>query len=186
MLAADMRAALTLAVFVLLTSATHGEAQELAGTFDQLRVLVQAGDRVRVVDTSGRDIRGTIAGIGPSSLTLETEGTRRDFAESEVTAIHQRRPDSLANGALWGFGVGAGLGLYGGLALSGADGSSAGIIPVITLAYAGIGAGVGAGLDALLSAERVIFAGRTTASVSVSPIVSYRKRTIGLSVLLTR
>jgi hypothetical protein len=178
-----MRAALV--VFALLTSATHVEAQELAGTFDQLRVLVQAGDRIRVVDTSGRDIRGTIADITSSSLTLETDGTRRDFGEGEITTIRQRRPDSLANGALWGLGVGAGIGLYGGIALSGSDGSSAAIIPVITLLYAGIGAGVGAGLDALLSTERVIYARRTT-SARLSPIVSYRKQTIGLSVSLIR
>jgi hypothetical protein len=173
------------ALLAILLSAAHAEAQELAGTFDQLRVLVKAGDRIRVVETSGADIRGTIADIGSASLTIVSDGTRRDLGERDIATIHQRRSDSLANGALWGFGIGAGLGLYGGIALSGADGSSAAIIPVITLAYGGIGAGVGAGLDAMLSAERVIYARRTT-SARVSPIVSYRKRTIGLSVSLTR
>jgi hypothetical protein len=181
--AADTRAVLV--VFAILTSAGHAEAQELAGTFDQLRVLVKAGDRIRVMDTSGQEIRGTIADIGSASLTIVYDGTRRDLAERDINTIHQRRPDSLANGALWGLAIGGGLGLLGGLALSGADGSSAAIIPVITLVYGGIGAGVGAGLDALLSAERVIYARRTT-SARLSPIVSYRKRTIGLSVSLTR
>ena len=181
-----MRPIAALVVVALLTLAGHVEAQELAGTFDQLRVLVETGDRIRVVDTSGQDIRGTIAAIGSASLTLDSGGTRRDLAERDIATIHQRRPDSVANGALWGFGVGAGLGLFGGLALSGADGSSAAIIPLITLMYGGLGAGVGAGVDALLSAERVIYARRTTASVRLDPIFSHRNRAIGLSVSLIR
>lgn len=173
------------ALLAILLSAAHADAQELAGTFDQLRVLVKAGDRIRVVNTSGADIRGTIADIGSSSLAIMSEGTRRDLAERDIATIHQRRPDPLANGALWGFAIGGGVGLFGGIALSGADGSSAAIIPIFTLLYAGLGAGVGAGLDAMFSAERVIYARRTT-SARLSPIVSYRKRTIGLSVSLSR
>ena len=164
-----MRGLAALVATAILTSAGPASAQELAGTFDQLRVLVKAGDRIRVVDTSGQDIRGTIADLGLSSLTLVSDGTRRDFAERDINTISQRRPDSLANGALWGLAIGGGLGLLGGLALSGADGSSAAIIPVITLAYGGIGAGVGAGVDALISAERVIYARRIVLSFSLRP-----------------
>ena len=156
-----------LVVAAILTLAGHAEAQELAGTFDQLRVLVETGDRIRVVDTTGQDIRGTIAAIGAASLTLESGGTRRDLAERDIATIHQRRPDSLANGALWGLAAGAGLGLYGGIALSGI-GSSAAIIPIFTLLYGGIGAGIGTGLDALLSAERVIYARRIVVSFSLT------------------
>ena len=162
-----MRAIATLAVFVILTSAGQAEAQELAGTFDQLRVLVETGDRIRVVDASGQDIRGTIAAIGAASLTLEAGGTRRDFAERDITTIHQRRPDSLANGALWGLAAGTALGLYGGIALS-STGSSGVIIPIFTLLYGEIGAGIGTGLDALVSAERVIYAPQMVLSFSLT------------------
>lgn len=154
-------------LFVTLVWAAQADAQELAGTFDQLRVLVKTGDRVRVVDTAGQDIRGTIAALGTSSLTLESNGTRRDLAERDIDAIHQRRSDSLRNGALWGFAIGGGLGLFGGIALSGADGTSAAIIPVIALSYAGLGAGIGTGIDAMFSAERVIYARRRTVSFSI-------------------
>ena len=172
-------------MFAILASAGQLEAQELAATFDQLRVLVKAGDRIRVVDTSGQETRGTIADIGAASLTLEFDRTRRAFTEPDISTIHQRRSDSLANGALWGFGIGAGLGLFGGIALAGADGSSAAIIPVITFMYAGLGAGIGAGLDAMVSAERVIYARRTTASVRLIPILN-QHRAIGLAVSLSR
>ena len=161
-----MRAVAALAVVAILTSVGDAGAQELAGTFDQLRVLVKAGDRIRVIDTSGLDIRGTIADIGSSSLALVSDGTRRDLAERDIATIYQRRPDSLANGALWGFGIGAGLGLAGGIALSDI-GSSAAIIPIFTLLYGGIGAGIGTGLDAMVSAERVIYARRIVLSISL-------------------
>lgn len=150
-----------------MTAAGPVEAQELAGTFDQLRVLVKTGDRIRITDNGGRDIRGTIADLGSSSLTLVSDGARRDFAEADINTIRQRRSDSLANGALWGLAIGGALGLFGGVALAGADGTSAAIIPAITLMYAGIGAGTGAGLDALISAEQVIYA-RRTVSLSIS------------------
>src|SRR5436190_12991628 len=99
-----------LAVF-LTASATAGQAQELAGSFDQLRVLVKTGDRVRVTDSRGQDVRGSIADVSSSSLALTVGGTRRTFLEADIAAIHQRRNDSLANGAKWGFVVGAGLGV---------------------------------------------------------------------------
>jgi len=180
-----MPAIAALAVFAILTSASQGGAQELAGTFDQLRVLVKTGDRIRVIDTAGQDIRGTIADIGSSSLAIVSDGTRRDLAERDIATIHQRRSDSLANGALWGFATGAGLGLFGGIALSSTSENSGVIVPIFALLYGGIGAGIGTGLDAMFSAERVIYARRTT-SARLRPIVSYRKRTIGLSVSLSR
>jgi hypothetical protein len=86
-----------------------GGAQELAGSFDQLRVLVKPGDTVRVTDSRGQEVRGSIANLSPSSLALQAGEGRRTFLETDIAAIHQRRNDSLANGAKWGFAVGAGL-----------------------------------------------------------------------------
>ena len=154
-------------LLAVLVVAGHAEAQELAGTFDQLRVLVKQGDRIRIVNTAGEELVGTIADLSAASLTLESDGMKRNFDERDIDTIRQRRPDSLRNGALWGFTIGGALGLLGGIALSGADGSSAAIIPVITLAYGGLGAGIGTGVDAMWSAERVIYARRTTIAFSI-------------------
>lgn len=140
-------------------------AQELAGSFDQLRVLVKAGDTVRVTDRAGDEVRGRLTDISPSSLTLRVDGARRTFLEGEIAAIHQRRHDSLANGAKWGFAVGAGLGVLAGAVIASEykDGGTA-VIPLLALAYGGMGAGVGAGIDAMHSSEQVIFAWRGKAS----------------------
>jgi hypothetical protein len=65
----------------------------LAGSFDQLRVLVKTGDKVRVTDTGGQDVRGSIADVSSSSLALTVGGSRRTFLEADIAAIHQRRND---------------------------------------------------------------------------------------------
>jgi len=141
-------------------------AQELAGSFDQLRVLVKAGDTIRVTDRTGREVRGSVIDVSASSLALATGGSRRTFLESDVTSIRQRRPDSLSNGAKWGFAVGAGLGLLAGITIASEYEGSSGtaLIPMLALVYGGIGAGAGAGIDALHSSEHVIFAWRGKAS----------------------
>jgi len=143
-------------------SAGAVQAQELTGSFDQLRVLVKTGDTIHVTDRTGRDIRGSVAGISASSIALTAGGSRHTFVESEIDNIRQRRSDPLSNGAKWGFAAGAGLGLLAGVALSSEYEGSSGtaIIPILALAYGGIGAGVGAGIDALHSSEQVIFARR--------------------------
>lgn len=152
---------------------TGAEAQELAGSFEQLRVLVKRGDTVRVIDRAGNEVRGPISALSPSSLAIRVAGSQRTFLESEIGEIWQRRPDSPANGAKWGLAIGAGLGLLAGISFSSEydDGARA-LIPVLALAYGGMGAGVGAGLDAVVSSNQVIFARRgSDARVTLRPIL---------------
>lgn len=67
------------AVLMILTAGTpSGEAQELAGSFDRLRVLVKVGDRVRITDTARREMSGTIADLGTPVLGRD----RRDVLVS--------------------------------------------------------------------------------------------------------
>jgi hypothetical protein len=170
----SMTRAICLALLATLP-ATAGQAQELAGSFDQLRVLVKTGDKVRVTDSRGQDVRGSIADVSSSSLALTVGGTRRTFLEADIAAVHQRRNDSLANGARWGFVVGAGLGLLAGITIATEyDGSSGtALIPILGFAYGGIGAGAGAGVDAMHSSERAIYARRGAASkMSLRPILT--------------
>jgi hypothetical protein len=150
---------------ILALLATTGEAQELAGSFDQLRVLIKSGDTVRVTDSTGQEVRGTISDVSSSSLAIVTEGRQRVFLDRDVAAIRQRRPDSLANGAKWGFVVGASLGALAGITLVGEYGDEASAaIPIFALLYGGLGTGVGAGLDAMTSSDQVIYARRASSS----------------------
>lgn len=151
---------------ILALLATTGEAQELAGSFDQLRVLIKIGDTVRVTDSTGQSVRGPITGLSSGALAVQVKGRRQTFLESDIATIHQRRSDSLANGAKWGFVVGAGLGVLAGITIASEYEGSSGtaLIPMLGLVYGGIGAGAGAGIDALHSSEHVIFAWRGKAS----------------------
>src|SRR5687767_4686185 len=102
-------------VFLMLAVVPRVTGQEIAGSFDQLRVLVKAGDRVRVIDATGRETTGKIADLSPSALALLIDGQRREILAHDISTIRQRRSDPVATGAKVGFGIGVGLGLVGGL-----------------------------------------------------------------------
>ena len=162
-----------LASLLLLFFITAGEAQELAGSFEQLRVLVKRGDTVSVTDRSGQKIRGTVSDLSSSSLAITVAGSPRFFLESDIDAIRQRRPDSPANGAKWGLVAGAGLGVLAGISIVSEYGDGAALIPLLGLTYGALGTGVGAGIDALVSSDQVIFARRRAAArVTVHPVFS--------------
>jgi hypothetical protein len=167
---------------------TAAGAQELAGSFDQLRVLVKKGDTVRVTDSRGQEARGAVLDLSPSSLALQIAGSRRTFLESDIAAVHQRRNDSLANGAKWGFLVGAGLGVLGGVAIVREyDGGSGAMIPILGLVYGAIGAGAGAGIDAMSASEQAIYARRRASpTVSLRPILTPAGHGLLASVTLAR
>jgi hypothetical protein len=152
------------------------DAQEVAGTFDQLRVLVKPGDKITVADDTGREMSGTIAELSPTSLALLVDGRRHDVQATSVDTIRQRRSDPLANGAKWGLGIGAGLGLAAGLALSSEydEGTDGAFVAFATLIYGGLGAAVGVGVDALISGNQIIYARRTTPSARfrVRPVLT--------------
>jgi hypothetical protein len=150
------------------------EAQQLAGSFDQLQVLVKTGDTVRVTDSRGEEVRGSIADLSSSSLALKVGGSRRTFLEGDIASIHQRRNDSLANGAKWGFAVGAGLGVLGGITIASEYGSGgAAFIPILGMVYGAIGAGAGAGIDAMHRSEQVIYGRRGAPSkLTLHPILT--------------
>ena len=170
---------------LLIALPTAAGAQELAGSFEQLRVLVKPGDTVRVTDGAGDEVRGTVTALSSSSLDLKVGGTRRTLLETDITAIHQRRNDSLANGAKWGFVVGASLGVLGGIAIAREyeSGGGGAFIPILGVVYGSIGAGAGAGIDAMNPSEQPIYARRGAPSkAGVRPGLTLRRSGILASV----
>ena len=138
------------------TCPQSASAQGIAGSFEQLQLLVRPGDKVTVTDTSGRESSGRISELSDSGLTVLVNGARQEFTEREVTTIRQRRQDSLGNGAVWGIAVGGAL--AGGLvAAFWEGGDSAGEAAALVAVYSGIGAGIGVGVDALITRRHVIY-----------------------------
>ena len=169
-----MRHVARIAAALILVGAT-AEAQELAGTFDQLRVLVKPGDTLTIVDDAGQRVRGKVTSLSNSVLDLTVSGTARQFRSTDVTTIEKRGSDSLKNGALIGLAVGGGIGGAAIAAFAATDDGSVGPFLVLGfLMYGGIGAGIGTGFDALIEGNRVIYArsGSAGARLTIAPIVS--------------
>jgi hypothetical protein len=176
-------------VALIVLVAASAEAQQIAGTFDQLRVLVKPGDTLTITDGSGARVQGKLSELSGSSLRLNVSGAQREFQESNIDTISQRRPDSLRNGALTGLAVGGGLGgLFIAAMIAADDGGAAGWAVAGALFYAGIGAGIGTGIDALIEGRQVIYAGSSSkrTTVNISPIVRGRRKGLLFSVNLTR
>ena len=169
------------ALVLVLLVAPQAQAQQLASTFDQLRVLLKQNDTLTITDTSGQRLRGKVSTVSSSRLVLDVSGTVREFQNSEVEEIRMRRPDPLGNGALTGMAIGAGLAVA--AVASQASGSELGWIPLAALVYGGIGAGIGVGVDALIERDRVIYA-RSTSSISITPVFGNKRPGVFVSVRL--
>jgi hypothetical protein len=154
----------------LLTSMTQAAgAQGIAGSFEQLKVLVRPGETVTVTETTGQETTGKIADLSSSTLALLAGGTRRELSESDVRTIQQRHNDSLANGALYGLAIGAVASAALIIAVSAVDSEEvdAGLAALAIGAYGGIGAGIGVGVDALIRKRHVIYQRQSLPGVQV-------------------
>ena len=181
--------AATMALALLICNLT-AHAQDTANTFEQLHARLQPGDMVIVTDTEGRDVRGRITMLSPSSLTIDVDGRPADWSEGRVRLIRHRQRDSVVNGALIGVGVGAGVGfglgigvaaaeLYGGAASQDSDAT------VVVILGAALGAATGLAIDAARRDDVVVFraGGATTASLRLMPLVTPRAQGIRVAVV---
>ena len=168
---------------LFVATATVAQAQQLATSFEQLRVLAKPGDTVTLTDTSGEKVTGTIIDLSSSSLGLVVGRTRRDLAEADVKTISQQRHGNLGTGAKWGFAAGACVGAVGMLATAGYD--EAGWMLVLAAAglYGGIGSGVGVGISSMIRRQHVIYAGPgiSSAKLTVSPLVTSERKGVLMS-----
>ncbi len=166
---------------LVLGSAWPARAQELASTFDQLRVLIKAGDTLTITGNDGRETRGRMIRLLRTSLEIDVDGATRVLQEDATATIRYRHADTLANGAKIGFGVGAGLGTLVALAIVREIGSGA-AIPMI-LVYGAMGAGIGVGIDGVQSSDKVVFSrpAHASARLGLSPIAGQGRRGVRLT-----
>ena len=164
-----------LALVISATATAGAQAQEVASSIEQLRVLVRPGAEVRVTETDGTKVKGTIQGFDGSSLHLWVKDSLRVLDESEIRTVTERRDDSLRNGARNGFITGAVFGALTALSIAGQaePGWNAFFIPFAVAAYGGIGAGIGVGIDAMIRSDEVIFDSefKRASTAAIAPIV---------------
>ena len=175
-----MRSTISALAFALLV-AHPIEAQELATTFDQLRVLVKEHDTLTITDGNGQRLRGRLWQLSSARLVLDVSGSLREFEGVDVDTIQMRKADPLGNGALTGMAIGAGLASA--AVASQTSGGGLGWSPLVALVYGGIGSGIGACVDALIERDRVIYA-RSRASISIAPVLGNRRPGVFVSVRL--
>jgi len=159
-------------------------AQELASTFDQLRVLVKAGDVLTITDATGGQTSGTLTALTSSTLGIDAKDGPRSFSEADVSTVRQQRHGDLAKGAKIGFGVGAGFGVLGAMAVGVGCRNCAGLALSILGVYGAMGAGVGVGISAMTTHQQVIFsrAPAATRRVTVAPLVTRERQGVMMSV----
>lgn len=174
------------AVCLLLCAAgARVEAQGVVASFEQLGVLVKPGDKITVVDVTGRKTEGRIGKLSRDTLTLATPAGPRELGEVDVAEIRQRRDDSLRNGAIIGAVAGTAYFVTMAALLNDSDGGDVIIGTAITggILFAGLGAAAGVGIDALITRKQVIYrkSSRET-RVSVSPLFGRGRRGAVVSV----
>lgn len=122
-------------------------------TFERLADRLNAGDRVRIVDATGRERAGTIAALTPDELAFARDGGAMErIPRADVREVWMRRHDPVRNGALIGF---AATGVsYCALAVSWGNAVGCGIP---ALFFGGLGAGLGALIDAAIARQAIVF-----------------------------
>ena len=135
-----------------------------AGSLSELQQAIKPGQKIVVTDTSGRELRGTLAQISADRIALALPGGQVEIGESQMAQV-QRVGDPLWNGALIGAGAGFGMGLLS-MARCNAGlvcGAAAG--PVI-LVESAVGAGLGVAIDAMHSGRKLVYLNRDAAGTS--------------------
>ncbi len=178
---------------LLLASLLAGReaSAQVAKSFEQLEVLVKPNDEVSVTDFSGQVTQGRIGAVSASSLRLNIKGAApKDFAQTDIVEIRQRRADSLANGAKIGAIVGLGIGILGSIALCHDSEFSPcfGWAAFSSGVYTAMATGVGVGIDALIVRQQTIYRAPARASASrlrLTPQFASGRAGIKLSFFLT-
>ena len=170
---------IALALTAATLTASLSEAQN--PSFDRLALRLNQGDQVTVTDSEGRETKGRIVDLSPSTLSLETAGLRRDLTGGDVSVIQRRYHDPLGNGAAIGFV--SGVAFLAVLVSAGCSGCATDpeVMPWYAL-FGGAGAGIGMGFDALYQGSRVVYrAAPSDRRLAVSPMVSRERQGVSVS-----
>jgi hypothetical protein len=141
---------------LLAANAPAAAAQGIAGSFEQLQVLVKPGDTVTVTDATGVETKGKIAALSISTLALLAGGTRRELSENDVPTVQQPGKECLANGALSRAAGGAGFATTAMIVFE-EEGWDASEVAIVLGIYTAIGTGIGVAVDAMIRRHHVIY-----------------------------
>jgi len=156
-------------VFTLLFSSPVAQAQSIPAT-------VKPGLKVSVTDQRGGSVEGRVQEVSDRFVRLSVKGRPRDILIEEVVRIE--RPDSVKNGALIGFGVGATMGLV----ATAFDPQSGGLLVSRTLGNGLISAGIGALIDAAIDSRRTLYQRGPGPQARLHPVIGRHVRGVAATV----
>lgn len=96
-------------VAAALMTATAANGQAIDDSVVRIQARLQQGDRITVIDTSGRSVSGVLLGVSGGSLHLRGPNGPIALATQQVEEV-QKRGDSPWNGLLVGAAIGAAVG----------------------------------------------------------------------------
>jgi hypothetical protein len=192
------------AALAVVVGAGFAAAQEPVETFDQLNTRLKVGDTVWVTDAQGREVKGQIRDIQPSSLMLDADGTKT-FQASDVRQLVERGVRSTKACVFWGLVGGSGAGVLAALATRGPLSTTwcVGTVPAdvacsptrtglgdeawfLVPAGAGVGLAVGAFLASrALGPKNVIYSapgGQPSARLTLAPIMTRHTKGVRLAI----
>ncbi|WP_396626830.1 hypothetical protein [Luteitalea sp.] len=149
---------------------------------------VRVGEAVVVTGADGREVRGRLTELTPTSLAVDVDGRIVEWRQGGWT-LRQRQRDSLVNGTLIGaaVGLGVGFGLGAGAAaaevysMQGTDDSDATLLVSFGTV---VGAAVGMAIDAAKQDELVVVGPPLSQShlrLRVLPLVTRHAQGLGVS-----
>src|SRR3954471_10934650 len=150
---------LAIACLALVGTVERASAQgAVAGSLADLVHIVRPGTEVVLVDRDGREVTGVVTAVTPAELTLAAADRARIFRDDEISGIRERRSDSVLDGTLKGFAVGAGTVLGMTVIASSANYSAhgEGLASMFAL-FGGVGAGIGALIDGAKEHHRTLY-----------------------------
>ncbi|MCA1561868.1 MAG: hypothetical protein LC804_16915 [Acidobacteria bacterium] len=157
-------------------SVTGCAGKRVATTFADMEKHVPAGTTVYVTTSDGKEVKGKLATVSGSSMTVSLRDTStRDFSEADVARI--RAKDPLWNGML----IGAALNGFFTFALNDEGCTAPSAAPDCKKVSRGAGAAIGAGIGAALGMgfdalhhQRVFRGTRSPrgASLFIAPVVT--------------
>lgn len=161
-------------------------AQAPVTSFDEIGTRLKAGEKIRVIDASGGDVRGRVVSIQSAALVLMVEGISRELRDTDIRQVDRYYRDSGWQGTLLGAGIGA-AGLW---AVTYAGDSEMATDPeaapsVLVLGAAG-GALVGYIIDRCHLSRRTVYlrgrAGGASPSLKVAPLIASRHRGVAVAI----
>jgi len=173
--------ATVLAWVLILGTCAAAQAQPVSA-FPDLWMRLKSGDKVFVLDGSGRETAGVFAKVSDSTLSLLVDGQLRELPPTDVRQI-ARQGDSLMNGFLIGAAIGGGLEAA---AFSSCDDIYDECLhPAAAAAIGGLFfGGVGALIDHFIKGRTVVFRVKSTA-LRFRPGVDASQRGVRASLVLS-